>query len=57
MPAGLLGAAWLQFCIHVANFDKEWRLSVACGRPFEVPRRDLTTCPNDKARQKKRQRL
>ena len=57
MPASLLGAAWLQFCIYVADFDKGWRLCVACGRPFEVPRRDLTTCPDDKACQKKRQRL
>jgi hypothetical protein len=37
MPANLLGAAWLQFYIYVADFDKEWRLCAACGRPFKSP--------------------
>jgi hypothetical protein len=44
MPRNLLGAAWLQFCIYMADFDREWRLCVACGRPFEVTRSDRTTC-------------
>jgi hypothetical protein len=57
MPANLLGAAWLQFCLYVADFDRRWRLCVACGRPFEVTRSDLTTCPGSDACQKMRQRI
>jgi hypothetical protein len=46
MPRDLLSAVWLQFCIDMADFDYEWRLCVACGRPFEVTRSDQTTCPS-----------
>lgn len=56
MPRNLLSAAWLQFCVYVADFDRDWRLCVACGRPFEVSRADRTTCRRPGC-QKKRQRL
>lgn len=55
MPANLLGAAWLQFRIYVADFDSEWRLCEVCGRPFELTRSDRMTCRG--ACQKARQRL
>jgi hypothetical protein len=57
MPRDLLSAVWLQFCIDLADFDHEWRLCVACGRPFEVTRSDQTTCPSRPGCKKKRQRL
>ena len=50
-------AAWIQFCLYVADFDRERRPCVACGRPFKVTRRDLRTCLDSKACQKKGQRL
>jgi hypothetical protein len=56
MPRSLLGAAWLQILLYVADFNREWRLCVACGRPFKVTRNDQTTCPGSAACQKKRQR-
>jgi hypothetical protein len=57
MPRDLLSAVWLQFCISLADFDYEWRLCVACGRPFEVTRSDQTTCPSRPGCKKKRQRV
>jgi hypothetical protein len=55
MPANLLGVAWLQFCLYVADLDREWRLCVMCGRPFELTRSDRMTCSG--ACQKERRRL
>ena len=56
MPRNLLSAVWLQLLVYLADFDREWRLCVACGRPFEVSRSDRTTCRRPGC-QKKRQRL
>jgi hypothetical protein len=54
MPINLLAAAWLQFCIYVADLDREWRLCKVCGRPFSFARSHRRTC--SKACQRARHR-
>ncbi len=56
MPADLLSAAWLQFCLYFADFNRNWRLCEACHRPFRLQRSDQVTCPKIESCRKARQR-
>jgi hypothetical protein len=44
MPRSLFAAAWLLFCIYVADLDREWRLCEVCGRVFSFARSYRRIC-------------
>ena len=55
MPEDLLSACWLQFCLRLADFDRDWRICKGCDLPFQVIRQDQSTCPGSAACKKNRQ--